>query len=72
MTEATPQATTAPSAEDDVLSGTYVPSASEFVRAQVETYEGTGGQEANTFLDTPSGHDRAADADGAERDLSRR
>ena len=52
MTEATPQAPTAPSAEDDALSGTYLPSANEFVRDQVDTYERTGGQEANTLLDT--------------------
>jgi F420H(2)-dependent quinone reductase len=30
----------------------YVPSPSQWVREQVETYERTGGQEANTLLDT--------------------
>ena len=34
------------------LPGTYVPSAMDWVREQVETYERTGGQEANTLLDT--------------------
>jgi len=52
MTESIPEATPDPSSKNEVLSGTYVPSASEFVRDQVETYERTGGQEANTFLDT--------------------
>ena len=36
----------------ETLPGTYVPSAMEWVRDQVETYERTGGQEANTLLDT--------------------
>ena len=34
------------------LSGTFVPSAMDWVREQVETYERTGGQEANTLRDT--------------------
>jgi len=34
------------------LDGEYVPSPWQWVRDQVETYERTGGQEANTFLDT--------------------
>ena len=34
------------------LPGTYVPSAMDWVREQVETYERTGGQEANTLRDT--------------------
>ncbi|HZN15985.1 MAG TPA: nitroreductase family deazaflavin-dependent oxidoreductase [Acidimicrobiales bacterium] len=34
------------------LEGTYVPSAMAWVRDQVETYERTGGAEANTLLDT--------------------
>ncbi len=34
------------------LSGEYVPSTWEWVRDQVETYERTGGQEANTLRDT--------------------
>ena len=33
-------------------SGTYAPSPRDWVREQVETYERTGGQEANTFRDT--------------------
>ena len=37
---------------NETLPGTYVPSASDFVRDQVETYERTGGHEANTLLDT--------------------
>jgi deazaflavin-dependent oxidoreductase (nitroreductase family) len=32
--------------------GEYVPSPSQWVREQVEAYERTGGQEANTLLDT--------------------
>ena len=52
MTDSTPEATADPSSKNEALSGTYVPSASEWVRAQVETYERTGGQEANTLLDT--------------------
>ena len=36
----------------ETLSGTYVPSTAEWVRDQVETYERTGGREANTLLDT--------------------
>jgi F420H(2)-dependent quinone reductase len=32
--------------------GEYLPSPSEWVREQVEAYERTGGQEANTLLDT--------------------
>jgi deazaflavin-dependent oxidoreductase (nitroreductase family) len=40
------------SAMNEGLSGTYVPSASDFVRDQVEIYERTDGQEANTLLDT--------------------
>lgn len=34
------------------LTGTYVPSPMEWVRNQVEAYEASGGQEANTLLDT--------------------
>jgi deazaflavin-dependent oxidoreductase (nitroreductase family) len=34
------------------LEGTYVPSAMDWVRTQVETYERSGGTEANTLLDT--------------------
>lgn len=34
------------------LEGDYVPSPSEWVRDQVETYERSGGREANTLLDT--------------------
>jgi deazaflavin-dependent oxidoreductase (nitroreductase family) len=34
------------------LPGTYVPSAMDWVREQVETYERTGGLEANTLRDT--------------------
>ncbi len=34
------------------LSGEYEPSPSKWVRDQVETYERTGGREANTLLDT--------------------
>ena len=34
------------------LEGEYEPSPSEWVRNQVETYEATGGREANTLLDT--------------------
>lgn len=34
------------------LEGTYVPSTSEWVRNQVETYEKSGGQEGNTLLET--------------------
>ncbi len=34
------------------LSGEYEPSPSQWVRDQVETYERTGGREANTLLDT--------------------
>jgi len=34
------------------VSGDYVPSPAQWVREQVETYERTGGQEANTLLDT--------------------
>ena len=34
------------------LSGDYEPSTWEWVREQVETYERTGGQEANTLRDT--------------------
>ena len=36
----------------DVLQGEYVPSASKWVRDQVELYERTGGREGNTLLDT--------------------
>jgi len=36
----------------ETLTGTYVPSAMAWVRDQVETYERTGGEEANTLLDT--------------------
>ena len=34
------------------LSGKYVPSTSDWVREQVETYERTGGREAGTLRDT--------------------
>ena len=34
------------------VEGEYVPSTQEWVRKQVETYERTGGHEANTLLDT--------------------
>jgi len=34
------------------LDGEYVPSAHDWVREQVETYERTGGREANTLRDT--------------------
>ena len=34
------------------ISGEYVPSPQAWVRDQVETYERTGGREANTLLDT--------------------
>ena len=34
------------------LEGEYVPSASEWVRDQVDAYERSGGTEANTLLDT--------------------
>jgi deazaflavin-dependent oxidoreductase (nitroreductase family) len=34
------------------LEGEYVPSPSRWVREQVEAYERTGGQQANTLLDT--------------------
>src|SRR5947209_9596419 len=34
------------------LEGTYVPSSMEWVRDQVETYERTGGAEANTLRDS--------------------
>ena len=34
------------------LQGEYVPSAVQWVRDQVEAYERSGGQEANTLLDT--------------------
>ena len=34
------------------LEGTYVPSAADWVREQVEAYEASGGQEANTLRDT--------------------
>jgi deazaflavin-dependent oxidoreductase (nitroreductase family) len=34
------------------LQGEYAPSPSSWVREQVETYERSGGQEANTLLDT--------------------
>ena len=36
----------------ETLSGTYVPSAADWVREQVEAYEASGGQEANTLRDT--------------------
>ncbi|MGW5877971.1 nitroreductase family deazaflavin-dependent oxidoreductase [Nocardiopsis terrae] len=36
----------------DVLQGEYEPSASRFVREQVELYERTGGREGNTLMDT--------------------
>lgn len=35
-----------------LLEGEYEPSAAAWVRNQVETYERTGGREANTLLDT--------------------
>ncbi len=34
------------------LEGEYVPSPAEWVRSQVEDYEGSGGREGNTLLDT--------------------
>jgi deazaflavin-dependent oxidoreductase (nitroreductase family) len=34
------------------VSGDYVPSPAQWVREQVETYERTGGREANTLLET--------------------
>ena len=34
------------------IEGEYVPSASQWVRDQVETYERSGGREANTLRDT--------------------
>jgi deazaflavin-dependent oxidoreductase (nitroreductase family) len=34
------------------LEGEYVPSTAQWVRDQVETYEATGGEEANTLRDT--------------------
>lgn len=34
------------------LSGDYVPSPAQWVREQVEAYERSGGEEANTLLDT--------------------
>ncbi len=34
------------------LTGDYEPSASDWVREQVDTYEATGGREANTLRDT--------------------
>lgn len=34
------------------LPGTYVPSTSEWVRNQIETYERTNGREGNTLLET--------------------
>jgi deazaflavin-dependent oxidoreductase (nitroreductase family) len=36
----------------ETLEGTYVPSAMDWVREQVEVYEETGGREANTLMDT--------------------
>ncbi len=36
----------------ETLEGTYVPSAMDWVREQVEAYERSGGTEANTLLDT--------------------
>jgi deazaflavin-dependent oxidoreductase (nitroreductase family) len=36
----------------ETLEGTYVPSAMDWVREQVEVYEESGGQEANTLMDT--------------------
>jgi deazaflavin-dependent oxidoreductase (nitroreductase family) len=36
----------------DTLEGTYVPSAMDWVREQVEVYEESGGREANTLMDT--------------------
>jgi F420H(2)-dependent quinone reductase len=35
-----------------VLKGEYVPSPAQWVRDQVEAYEGSGGQQANTLRDT--------------------
>jgi deazaflavin-dependent oxidoreductase (nitroreductase family) len=35
-----------------ILEGTYVPSASEWVREQVDTYERSGGREGNTLRET--------------------
>lgn len=34
------------------IEGEYVPTPWDWVREQIETYEATGGQEANTLLDT--------------------
>lgn len=34
------------------LEGTYVPSTSEWVRNQIDTYEKSGGKEGNTLLET--------------------
>lgn len=42
----------APYARPMPLDGTYEPSPQAWVREQVETYERTGGREANTLLDT--------------------
>jgi deazaflavin-dependent oxidoreductase (nitroreductase family) len=36
----------------ETLEGTYVPSAMDWVREQVEAYEASGGMEANTLRDT--------------------
>ena len=36
----------------ETLEGTYVPSAMDWVREQVEAYEASGGTEANTLFDT--------------------
>jgi deazaflavin-dependent oxidoreductase (nitroreductase family) len=36
----------------ETLEGTYVPSSMAWVRDQVETYERSGGTEANTLMDT--------------------
>ena len=36
----------------ETLEGTYVPSAMDWVRDQVATYEASGGTEANTLMDT--------------------
>ena len=36
----------------ETLPGTYVPSTADWVREQVETYERTGGREADTLRDT--------------------
>jgi F420H(2)-dependent quinone reductase len=36
----------------ETLEGTYVPSSMQWVRDQVETYERSGGTEANTLMDT--------------------